>query len=138
MRLGPLLGVLFAIQYAYFLTRNYYWDGVSFAIDIEKACTFRDLFKVHHLLSNFIGCGEYLLFSRGVRSLYLMQWTNCIAGGVLIWLAYRLLRSLEVPWMNSAACAAISGGGRHVLEIHHRRGFLHPGEWRKVKNTRTC
>ena len=34
--LGPVLGVLFAILYAYFLTRNYYWDGVSLAIDIEK------------------------------------------------------------------------------------------------------
>src|SRR6516225_5201825 len=90
LRPGPVLGVLFAILYACFLTRNYYWDGLSFAIDIEKARTFRDLFNVHHLLYNFIGYGEYLLFSRSVRALYLMQWTNCVVGGVLIWLAYRL------------------------------------------------
>jgi hypothetical protein len=38
-----------------------------------------------------------------------MQWTNCIAGALLIWLADRLFRSLGVPPWNSAAGAAILG-----------------------------
>lgn len=107
LRPGPALATLFAILYACFLTRNYYWDGLSFAIDIEHAQTWRDLFNVHHLLYNFIGYGEYLLLGRSVRALYLMQWTNCLFGGILIWLLYRLLRSLDVPVPNSSAAAAV-------------------------------
>ena len=103
------LAILFAFLYASFLTRNYYWDGLSFAIDIEHAQSWRDLINVHHLLYNFIGYGEYLLLGKSVRALYLMQWTNSLAGGVLIGLAYRLLRSIAVPAANSAACAAIIG-----------------------------
>jgi len=104
---GLALAVIFTVVYACFLTRNYYWDGLSFAIDIERVQSWRDLLNVHHLLYNLIGYGEYLLLGRSVRALYLMQWTNCLAGGVLIWLAYRLLRSLGVPAPNSAACVAI-------------------------------
>lgn len=106
---GALLALLFAIVYLLFPTRNYYWDGVSFAIDIEHARSWRELFNVHHLLYNFIGYGEYSLLGGRVRALYLMQWTNCVAGCLLIWLADRLFRSLGVPPRNSAAVAAILG-----------------------------
>lgn len=109
LRLGPALTISFVVLYACFLTRNYYWDGLSFAIDIERAQSWRDLLNAHHLLYNLIGYGEYLLVCRRVRALYLMQWSNCLAGGVLIWLAYRLLRSLDVPVANSAACAMMIG-----------------------------
>jgi hypothetical protein len=106
---GAVLALLFAFVYLLFPTRNYYWDGVSFAIDIEHAQSWRELFNVHHLLYNFIGYGEYQLLGSRVRALYLMQWTNCIAGALLIWLADRLFRSLGVPPWNSAAGAAILG-----------------------------
>jgi hypothetical protein len=104
---GLVLAVIFTVVYACFLTRNYYWDGLSFAMDIERVPSWRGLLNVHHLLYNLIGYGEYLALGRTVRALYLMQWTNCLAGGALIWLTYRLLRSLDVPAANSAACAAI-------------------------------
>ena len=104
---GLAAAVIFAVVYACFLTRNYYWDGLSFAIDIERTQSWRALLNVHHLLYNLIGYGEYLLLGRSVRALYLMQWTNCLAGGALIWLAYRLLRRLGTPTTNSAACAVI-------------------------------
>src|ERR1017187_1870923 len=106
---GAVVELLFAFVYLLFPTRNYYWDGVSFAIDIERAQSWRELFNVHHLLYNFIGYGEYQLLGSRVRALYLMQWTNCIAGALLIWLADRLFRSLGVPPWNSAAGAAILG-----------------------------
>jgi hypothetical protein len=106
---GTALALLFALVYLALPTRSYYWDGVSFALDIEHAQTWRDLFHVHHLLYNFIGYGEYKVLGGSIRALYLMQWTNCVAGGLLIWLANRLFRSLQVPPTNSAACAAILG-----------------------------
>lgn len=104
---GLAVALIFTVVYACFLTRNYYWDGLSFAIDIERTQSWRALLNVHHLLYNLIGYGEFLLLGRSVRALYLMQWTNCLAGGALIWLAYRLLQRLGVPAANSAACAAI-------------------------------
>lgn len=95
--------------YLCFLTRNYYWDGLSFAIDIERISDWRELFNVHHLLYNFIGYAEYRVLHRAVRSLYLMQATNAVAGAAVVWLVYRMLRSLDVNRANSAACAAILG-----------------------------
>jgi hypothetical protein len=93
--------------YLCFLTRHYYWDGLSFAIDIERVLDWRELLSVHHLLYNFIGYTEHRLLGRSIRSLYLMQATNAVAGGAMIWLVYRLMRSLDVCRANSAACAAI-------------------------------
>jgi hypothetical protein len=106
---GAAMAILFALVYLAFPTRAYYWDGISFAINIENAQDWRALFDVHHLLYNYAGSAEYRLFGGRVRALYLLQWTNCIAGGMLIWLAYRLMRRLEAPPANSAACAAILG-----------------------------
>jgi len=62
----PTLGLalLFAAVYLAFPTRQYYWDGISFSIDIEQAQSWRDLFNVHHLLYNHIGYLEYK-FLRG-------------------------------------------------------------------------
>ncbi len=107
VRPAAALALLTAILYASFLTRNYYWDGISFAIEIEHAQSYRDLFNVHHLLYDFVGYAEYLLLGRAVRALYLMQWTNCLAGAALVWLAYRIFRSHDVPVAHSAACAAV-------------------------------
>src|ERR1035441_11120421 len=58
---GAVVALLFAFAYLLFPPRKYYWDGVSFAIDIEHAQSWRELFNVHHLLYNFIGYGEYQL-----------------------------------------------------------------------------
>lgn len=104
-----MLALAFACLYLAFPTRQFYWDGIAFAILIEHARTWRELFNVHHLLYNFIGCGEYRLLGGAVRALYLMQWTNCVAGACLVWLAFRMFRSLDVPEGNSAACAAMVG-----------------------------
>jgi hypothetical protein len=107
--MGRYLAALFTLVYLAFPTRQYYWDGVSFAIDIEHAASWRELFRVHHLLYNLLGYAEYRLLGRSVRALYLLQWTNCLAGGLLVWLAHRLFRSLGVPAGSAAACAALLG-----------------------------
>jgi hypothetical protein len=106
---GAVAACSLALLYFAFPTRQYYWDGLSFSIDIEHAPDWRALFNVHHLLYDLIGYGEYSLAGRVVRALYLLQWTDCAAGGLLVWLAYRLFRSLGAPSSNSAACAVILG-----------------------------
>ena len=103
------MAAAFALLYLAFPTRKFYWDGVSFALAIENAKRWRELFNVHHLLYNFIGYGAYHLLGASVRSLYLMQAINAVAGGVFVWLAYRVFRSLDVPPANSVAFAALTG-----------------------------
>lgn len=87
----------------------YYWDGIAFARSIEFATTWRELFNQHHLLYNLIGYAEYQALGRKVRALYLLQWTNCVAGAALIWLCYRLHRRLGSSPAAAAACAALTG-----------------------------
>ena len=51
-----LSGLVLAL-YAGFPTRNYYWDGVSFALDIESAEKLPlSLLHPNHLVYNGIGC----------------------------------------------------------------------------------
>src|SRR5215469_10856860 len=106
---APGLGVaaLFTIIYLAAPTRDYYWDGVAFATKIEMTQTGRDLFSVHHLLYDFVGEVPYRILGGRIRALYLLQWTNCVAGGILLWLAYRLFRTLGASNKHSAACAAL-------------------------------
>jgi hypothetical protein len=99
--------VLFTIVYLVFPTRQYYWDGLSFAINIEHTPGWRELVSVHHLLYNLLGYAEYSLFHQMVRALYLLQWTNCLAGGVLVWAAWRLFRALDVPAAHAVGSMAL-------------------------------
>ena len=106
---SPGLGVaaFFALVYLAAPTRDYYWDGIAFATKIEMTQTGRDLFSVHHLLYDFVGEIPYKVIGGRIRALYLLQLTNCLAGSVLLWLAYRLFRTLGAPKSHSAACAAL-------------------------------
>jgi hypothetical protein len=108
-RLALAIPLFFTLLYLALPTRQYYWDGIAFAITIEKARGWGGLFNPHHLLYNHIGYLEYRLSRAAIRVLYLLQRTNCLAGGVFLWLLYRLLRSLGVPAENGAAWIAVAG-----------------------------
>ena len=61
----PALAALVLTLYAAFPTRNYYWDGVSFALAIESPDRLSGLFlHPNHLIYNGIG---YVLWS-GLRA----------------------------------------------------------------------
>src|SRR5262245_2891477 len=106
---GAYVAALFAVLYLALPTRVFYWDGVAFAITIENARSWRELIDVHHLIYDFIGWAEYKVLGGQVRALFLMQWTNCVLGALLLWFAYRLFRSEGVSPANSAACVAVLG-----------------------------
>ena len=103
------IAIVFAIVYLALPTRVFYWDGLAFAITIENSQSWRELIDVHHLIYDFVGWAEYKLLGGHVRALFLMQWTNCVLGALLLWCAYRLFRFSGVPAANSAACVAILG-----------------------------
>jgi hypothetical protein len=89
------LGVL--LVYLSFPTRNYYWDGIDFALAIENPTGLsRALIHPHHLLYN--ACGFFLYHvvnATGwhVRAVHILQVTNSILSALCAGLLFRLLRS---------------------------------------------
>jgi hypothetical protein len=93
----PTRALLLAPLAAYlaFPTRNYYWDGVAFAIEIEKNFPPSRLVHPNHLIYELWGSWLYDLFDwigLPIRALYLMQAANCLLAGLAVLLVYRSLR----------------------------------------------
>lgn len=108
MRSRALLLLPFALYLA-FPTRNYYWDGVRFAIEIEKNLPFSALAQPNHLIYELGGAWLYDAFDAmgfPVRALYLMQAANCLLAGLAVILFYRILRSKG--WTNERSLIAAS------------------------------
>lgn len=81
--------------YVVWPTRNFYWDGVSFAIEIEKNYPPSALIHPNHLIYELWGAWLYDLWDwigLPIRSLYLMQVANCLLAGLAVMLLYRCLR----------------------------------------------
>jgi hypothetical protein len=81
--------------YLAFPTRNFYWDGVRFAIEIEKNTPLSALAQPNHLIYELCGAWLYDAFDwigYPVRALYLMQAANCVLAGLAVMLLYQCLR----------------------------------------------
>lgn len=95
MRSRTLL-LLPLIAYLVLPTRNFYWDGVSFAIEIEKHLPASALVHPSHLIYAVWGAWLYELSNwLGLhwRALYLMQAANCVLAAVAVVLVYRCFRT---------------------------------------------
>jgi hypothetical protein len=105
------LGLPLAI-YLLFPTRNYYWDGIAFAINVEKQLPLRETLHPNHLLYTVANVWLYrlaMLIGIRVRALFLMQFVNSLlaaASGVLI---YRALRRRQMSISGSVAGALVFG-----------------------------
>jgi hypothetical protein len=94
VRTRALLGLPLA-AYVAFPTRNFYWDGVGFAIEIEKNYPPSMLVHPNHLIYELWGAWLYDLsdwIGLPIRALYLMQVANCLLAGLAVILLYRCLR----------------------------------------------
>ncbi len=84
--------------YLLFPTKNYYWDGVDFAYDIERASAALDPALIHanHLLYSPLGRLAYEL-SRALgfeaRALEVLQVKNCLLSALCALLLFFVLRS---------------------------------------------
>src|ERR1700722_1257682 len=95
-------------------TRTFYWDGVAFAIAIEKQSALRETLHPSHLL--YIPAGVWLygaLTALGlkIRALFLLQTVNSLAAGAAVVLVYRALRhrvAEEVPAVAGALAFAFA------------------------------
>lgn len=93
------------------LTADYYWDGITFALHIEKVAAMERgaalLFHQNHLVYDALGYGVYHLIralSVPARALHVLQITNTFAGAAAIGVFFRLAESVS----RSRYAAAIS------------------------------
>jgi len=91
------LFVTILLLYLLFPTRKYYWDGISFAQVIEDAPGLHpNLIHPNHLLYNVFG---YLIYKAvglsgvAVRSLYVLQVTNCVLSVLCAYVFFLILES---------------------------------------------
>lgn len=76
-------------------TRNYYWDGIAFATDIEKHGAGAVLVHPNHLVYTLWSgwlYGQLQEFGFHTRSLFVMQVVNGILAGLCVYLLYFCLR----------------------------------------------
>src|SRR6476659_4659572 len=76
-----MLFIVLIIIYLSFPTRNYYWDGITFAHTIENAQQFKALIHPSHLLYNVLGYIFYhVLLGVGftIRALTALQILNAL------------------------------------------------------------
>lgn len=91
-------------------TRNFYWDGISFAINIEKGLPIRDLLSPSHLIYPAFGLWLYkaaLLIGVKTRALFLLQAVNAILAGACVPLVERGLRRRGVS-IDAAVAGALA------------------------------
>ena len=91
-------------------TRNYYWDGVAFAINVEKQLPLRDTLHPNHLIYTAAWVCLYhaaLLIGLKTRVLFLMQFVNSLLAGAGVALLYRALRRRAVR-PNGAIAGALA------------------------------
>ena len=98
---SSILLVLPALLYLATRTADYYWDGITFALQIEKVATSHQhtpvLFHQNHLLySGF----SYLLYTAmqtvgiSIRALTVLQLVNCFVSAVALVIFFRLVLRL--------------------------------------------
>ncbi len=98
------LGVL--LVYLLFPTRNYYWDGIDFALTIEQSRGLGPaLIHPHHLLYNVFGyCVYHGLDALGVqmRAVHVLQTANALLSALSALLFYRFLsRTLRSTFLGT-------------------------------------
>jgi hypothetical protein len=115
-KIAVSIGLLATVVYLATLTSDYYWDGITFALQIEKVAEGDRgpelLFHQNHLLYNAIGFVLYraaLAAGFAVRAIQILQIANAVVGGLAVAVFFRLAeratRSRYVAVVCSAALA---------------------------------
>jgi hypothetical protein len=109
-----LFSLAIAIVYLVLPTRNYYWDGIGFALSIEHPTWFPTLLHRHHLV--YTPLGSYLYEAARwigitVRAIRVLQVMSAVSGAFAVWLfaqaMFRITSSLYFA-LSLAALFAFS------------------------------
>ncbi|HYN84289.1 MAG TPA: hypothetical protein VER32_03485 [Pyrinomonadaceae bacterium] len=98
------------VVYLCFPTRNYYWDGIAFALDIERVGRLSaELLHQNHLLYNVVGYLLYALARRAgfdVRAIEVLQILNGVLSAACAFVLFHILRrSLRSTYLS--ACLSL-------------------------------
>lgn len=99
MRVARLWLALPLAVYLLLPTQNFYWDGVAFAIEVEKQLPLRETLHPNHLIYTSANVWLYhaaLLLGLKVRALFLMRFVNIVLAEGCVILLYRALRRREL------------------------------------------
>ncbi|MEN3335172.1 MAG: hypothetical protein V7641_4537 [Blastocatellia bacterium] len=108
--------IFLVLLYLVTLTADYYWDGITFALQVEKVARAERgaplLFHQNHLLYNALGyLPYYLLHTSGlsIRALCVLQVANAFAGAAAVAVFFRITervtRSHYAAIISSSALA---------------------------------
>lgn len=92
-------------------TFDYYWDGITFSLQIERVAEggrSAMLFHQNHLLYNAIGYSLLTVLREidsGIRSLPLMQIANSVIGAIAVGVFYRIVEMITRSRYVSFVCA---------------------------------
>jgi len=107
-RFSHTILVLPLIFYLFIATREFYWDGVAFAIDIENATgNLSSLVRPNHLIYNLVGYFLFEAFGEQFRALYLLQALNAVLAGICILIVFLILREKTHSHYHSVCIALI-------------------------------
>ena len=126
---GPRIGfaLLVLLVYLALPTKNYYWDGISFAQNIEDArwedaVRWPQLLHPNHLIYNLIGWAPYQLLGGRFRALYVLQFMNALwaAGAVYLisGIVLATLRSMRAALLLSALFAFAGTWWRYASDAN--------------------
>ena len=107
------IAVLFALIYLATLTSDYFWDGITFALQIEKVAKGERgvnlLFHQNHLLYNAFG---YLLYRSarslglGLRALTILELANVIIGAIGVGVFFQIVERVTRSRYWAAICSS--------------------------------
>jgi hypothetical protein len=76
-------------------TRNYYWDGITFSLDIENAISVKSLLHPNHLLYSPIGWYVYRALGGTIRALYVLQVLNAFFAALAVYFLFGVVAKLS-------------------------------------------
>ncbi len=91
------IGTAFAALLVYLAipTHNYYWDGITFALDIENAASLKSLLHPNHLFYSPIGWLVYQALGRTIRALYLLQFLNAFFAALAVYVVFGIVAKIS-------------------------------------------
>ncbi len=95
------------LVYAALPSRNFYWDGVTFAHDIESARSLVTLLWPNHLLYDVIGWCAYTALGGRIRALYVLQFLNAGFAALAAYLLWGIIARATRSWRAAAAFTAL-------------------------------
>ncbi len=108
---GAWIAFLIFVIYALVPTREFYWDGVGFALNIEtQPISFSHLLNPNHLVYNLMGYAFWRILAASgiaVRALFVLQAVNAAFAAAGVYVFWHIVKVLSGSARRAACCALL-------------------------------